>query len=415
MLEELRIQNLGVIEDVDLLLPGGSIAITGETGAGKTMVVGAVQLLMGARAEPDMVRVGATEAVVEGRLIDEDGEEIIARRVVPAQGRSRAYINGALATAGALQERIGPLVDLHGQHAQQSLLRPATQRHALDVFGEVDTLALADARNAVRHVDAQLAELGGDATERARRIDLLRYQLDELTTAAITNPDEDDELQRVESQLAGAFDDGIAAAQSVELLGADGPAATALAETVALCSGLRFDDLRARVEAQQADLAELAADLRHISEQTVDDPEAREQVRLRRQLLAELRRKYGPTLDDVIAYERDLAGQLAELESHEERVVALTDQKAQSTRALDAESARVLTERRAAAPRLAAAVMEQLANLAMPDASVQIDVDGVAGDDVTFLLAPNIGLPELPIGKGPQVASSAEPCSHCEW
>ena len=127
MLEELRIQNLGVIEELSLVLPRGSIAVTGETGAGKTMVVSAIQLLMGGRAEPDMVRIGAEEAVVEGRFVDADGSELVAKRVIPVGGRSRAYIDGSLATAGLMAERVGPLIDLHGQHAQQSILqRPAT-------------------------------------------------------------------------------------------------------------------------------------------------------------------------------------------------------------------------------------------------------------------------------------------------
>lgn len=401
MLEELRIQHLGVIEDVSLLLPTGSIAITGETGAGKTMIVGAVQLLMGGRAEPEMVRIGATEASVEGRFIDEDGAEVVVRRVIPADGRSRAYINGSLATATALQDRIGPLVDLHGQHAQQSLLRPATQRHALDTFAEIDTLPLADARNALRHIDAQLGELGGDATERARRTDLLRYQLDELAIAEVTDPEEDRHLETQESLLARSFDDGIAAGKSVELLGSDGPAADALGKAAThLDSGPAFDSVRSRIDAVLAELADMSSELRQIAENTHDDPEAREQVRARRQLLAELRRKYGPTLADVVEYEKGLASQLAELESHEQRVVALTDQRTKAIGQLGKESARVLAARQAAAPDLATAITARLSGLAMPNARVTIDVSGEAGEDVAILLAPNPGLPELPIGKG---------------
>ena len=138
MLSELHIANLGVIEELSLVLPSGSVAITGETGAGKTMIVGAIQLLTGGRADPEMVRSGADEAVVEARLIEADGTEVVARRVIPAAGRSRAYLDGALATAGGLAERIAPLIDLHGQHAQQSLLKPITQRRALDRFGSID-------------------------------------------------------------------------------------------------------------------------------------------------------------------------------------------------------------------------------------------------------------------------------------
>lgn len=400
MLAELRIQQLGVIEDVSLVLPTGSVAITGETGAGKTMIVGAVQLLMGGRAEPDMVRIGAAEATVEGRFVEADGTEIIARRVIPADGRSRAYIDGSLATATALQERIGPLVDLHGQHAQQSLLRPATQRHALDTFANIDTVPLADASSALRSIDNQLADLGGDATERARRIDLLRYQLDELATAAISDPSEDEALEVQETRLARAFDDGMAAGRSVELLSADGPAAEALGQAATLLDGPDFAAVRSRIDAMLSELTDVSAELRSFSEHSVDDPEAREYVRARRQLLAELRRKYGPTLVDVMEYERSLAAQLDELESHEQRVVALTDDRAKAIRTLEKESARVLGERKDAAPQLAQAITGKLKGLAMPNARVSIDVAGDAGDEVTILLAPNPGLPELPIGKG---------------
>ncbi len=400
MLEELRIQQLGVIEDVSLVFPNGSIAITGETGTGKTMIVGAVQLLMGGRAEPDSVRVGAAEAIVEGRFVEPDGTEIIARRVIPAEGRSRAYIDGSLATATALQERIGPLVDLHGQHAQQSLLRPATQRHALDTFANIDTVSLADASSALRQIDNQLADLGGDATERARRIDLLRYQLDELTTAAISDPDEDVGLEAQESRLARAYDDGVAAGESVGMLSSDGPAAEALGKTAGLLDGPEFDGIRARIDSLLAELGDVAGELRQFAERSVDDPEAREHVRARRQLLAELRRKYGPTLVDVMEYERSLAAQLEELESHEQRVVALTDERTKAIRNLENESARVLGERQTAAPKLAKAITGELTTLAMPNARVTIDVTGDAGEEVTILLAPNPGLPELPIGKG---------------
>ena len=156
MLSELRISNLGVIEELQLVLPAGSIAITGETGAGKTMIVGAIQLLMGGRADPEMVRIGADEAAVEARFVTSDGAEIVARRVVPATGRSRAYLDGGLATAGALADRLGPLIDLHGQHSQQSLLKPPTQRRSLDRFGGIDAEPVRHGRADVAAIDAAL-------------------------------------------------------------------------------------------------------------------------------------------------------------------------------------------------------------------------------------------------------------------
>ena len=141
MLVELVVQDLGVIADIRLLLGPGLTALTGETGAGKTMLVEALELLVGGKADSALVRPGADEATIEGRFVLDD-EEIVLARVVPAVGRSRAYVNGRIAPASALSERGTKLVDLHGQHEHQSLLSPSVQRHALDRFGSVDLPAV---------------------------------------------------------------------------------------------------------------------------------------------------------------------------------------------------------------------------------------------------------------------------------
>ena len=401
MLEELQIRNLGVIEELSLVLPAGSIAVTGETGAGKTMVVGAIQLLMGGRAEPEMVRIGADEAVVEGRFVEPDGTEIVAKRVVPAHGRSRAYLDGSLATASALHDKIGHLIDLHGQHSQQSILqKPSTQRDSIDRFGGIDRAPLRDARADLAAIDASLADVGGDATERARRIDLLRYQLDELVAADLSDVDEPEKLQERESVLANAFDHQVAAGEAGDLLGADGPAADALASASgALTNGPPFTEIAARIQVLQEELADLAADVRSIGEQTIDDPEARQAVRERLQMLVELRRKYGPTLSDVMAYANDLQAQLDQLESHEQQVAQLTERRVAAVAKLSTVAAKTRAARTKATKPLAKAVEAELAKLAMPDAKVAVQVEGDAGDDVLILLAPNPGLPMLPIGK----------------
>lgn len=400
MLTELRIANLGVIEDLSLILPAGSVAVTGETGAGKTMVVGAIQLLMGGRAEPEMVRIGADEAIVEGRFIDRDGNELVARRVIPSAGRSRAYLDGGLATATALQDAVGPLIDLHGQHAQQSLLKSERQRHALDRFGGIDRAPLRNARADVAAIDAALADLGGDETERARQIDLLRYQLDELEAAALNDPEEDEALREEEERLAHVFDDQVAAAAASDLLGGDGPAAEALASAAAaLGDAGAFRDLAARLQVLQEELTSLGGDVRAIGENAVDDPERRETVRQRRQLLVELRRKYGPTLTDVMAYASEMQQRLLRLESHADQVNDLLTRREAALARLEAESRKIRTARTKAAEPLSRAVEAELARLAMPNATVQVTIGGDAGDDVAILLAPNPGLPALPVGK----------------
>jgi DNA repair protein RecN (Recombination protein N) len=184
MLTELHIEDLGVIERLDLALGAGMTAVTGETGAGKTMLVGALELLVGGRADASVVRPGAAEARVDGRFVVGD-REVVLTRVVPAEGRSRAYVDGRPATVAALAEAASGLVDLHGQHDHQSLLAPATQRAALDVYGDVDTSALREARARLAVLQAELAALGGSARERAREIDLLRFQVAELDAAGL--------------------------------------------------------------------------------------------------------------------------------------------------------------------------------------------------------------------------------------
>jgi len=203
MLHELAVTDLGVIGELTLVLEPGMTAVTGETGAGKTLVVEAIELLMGGRADPAMVRHGASEAVVEGRFVI-DGEEVVLRRVVPREGRSRAYVDGHLATATSLSTRGTDLVDLHGQHDHQSLLAASVQREALDRFAGIDLGPLEQARLAVRAIDDRLAELGGDERGRAREIDLLRFQVDELVAAGLDDPEEDQALEVEEDLLADA-------------------------------------------------------------------------------------------------------------------------------------------------------------------------------------------------------------------
>ena len=200
MLSELHIENLGVIEAVDLVITDGLTAISGETGAGKTMLVEALDLVVGGRADPIIVRPGAAEAHVDARFVSDDSEVVLSR-VIPADGRSRAYIDGRPATAAALAKAAIDLVDLHGQHAHQGLLSPLSQRVALDAFGGIDLTRLREARARVAELDAELATLGGDDRARARELDLARFQLTELDAAALEDPDEDEALEVLEDTL----------------------------------------------------------------------------------------------------------------------------------------------------------------------------------------------------------------------
>lgn len=408
MLVELHVVDLGIVADLNLVLGAGLTAITGETGAGKTLLVEAVELLVGGRADAGLVRDGAAEARVEGRFVHpETGEETVLGRVVPRDGRSRAYLDGRLATVGELAEAGRALVDLHGQHAHQSLLDPAIQRGALDRYSGAPALdALAryrEARTAVRELDAELAALGGDARARAREIDLLRYQVGEITAAGLEDATEDVALEAEEALLADAVAHREALTRAYETL--EGPGLDALGTALAALDGRApFADLAGRLRGAQGELADIEQELRREVERVDDDPARVDTVRARRHQLHELGRKYGSTLADVIAYGAESAARLDELERYEERAAALESRRAAHEGEATAAAADLSRARRAAAEPLGAAVSGHLRELAMPHATVEIDVEaGPPTDDgldqVTYLLAANPGERTRPLAR----------------
>jgi DNA repair protein RecN (Recombination protein N) len=407
MLVELAVTDLGVVADLSLLFGPGMTALTGETGAGKTLVVTAIELLMGGRADAGVVRPGAEEARVEGRFVDADGEEVVLARIIPADGRSRAYVNGRLAPVSALAEHGASLVDLHGQHAHQSLLAAPTQRAMLDAFGSVDTARLRAARARLTEIDAALAALGGDERARAREIDQLRFQDGELDGAGIADVDEDERLAAEESTLADAVAHRDAATAAHDALVEDGGAADAVGHAIAAIAGRTpFADVEARLRAAAAGITEAAADVRSAGERIDEDPARLDALRARRQLLRDLRRKYGETLADVLTFATAARERLAELEGRDARAASLDDERSTALRAERKAAAVVAAERRKAAPALAKAVQAQLVPLAMPRARIEVAVDGDdPADDVRFLLAANAGEPVAPLAK---VASGGE-------
>ena len=406
MLHELHIENLGIIADLTLVLGPGMTVLTGETGAGKTMLVEAIDLLVGGRSDPTLVRPGATEARVEGRFVVDDDELVLAR-VIPAEGRSRAYLNGRLATVATLADEGVRLVDLHGQHSHQSLLSMAAQRTALDRFGAVDLAPLRAARAALAEIDASLAALGGDTRARAREIDLLRFQADELDAAALVGPDEDDELAAAEAVLSDALAHREAAALATAALTDEGGALDGSRSALAALAGRApFRVHETRLRALIAELDDVAAEVRTAGDGIDEDPERLAALRDRRQLLRELRRKYGETLAEVLAYGDEVRARLAELEGYEGRVAALEGERHRGLATEAAAAAAVAAARRAAAPKLARAVARHLGALAMPRARIEVTVgEADPGDEVTFLLGANAGEPAHPLAK---VASGGE-------
>lgn len=408
MLVELRVRDLGVIADLTLVLGPGMTALTGETGAGKTLLVEAIELLVGGKADPVLVRPGATEAIVEGRFVVGDVETVVTRTVPAAgAGRSRATIDGTMATLAALGEAGTGLVDLHGQHAHQSLLSAAVQRAALDAFAGVDHAPLQAARRSVREIDAALEGLGGDARSRARELDLVRFQLAELEAADLRDPDEDEALRSDEERLADADAAREAASAAHGALLDDGGAEDGIGVALAAIAGRpALASLGERLLALQAEVADVGHELRSASESIESDPERLAGLRARRQQLRDLQKKYGDTLADVIGFAAEARRRLDELESYEQRVADLESRRQAAIGEAARAAAVVAADRRAAAPRLAAAIEEHLHELALPRASIEVAVGGDApSDEVAILFAANAGEPRLPLTK---VASGGE-------
>jgi DNA repair protein RecN (Recombination protein N) len=449
MLEEVRITGLGVIDEAVLELSGGFNVVTGETGAGKTMVVSGLGLLFGGRADPSRVRPGAERAVVEGRLrvdpdgavarqvnesggdLDDDGSTLLLSRSVSGEGRSRATAGGRSVPVSLLTYLADDLVAVHGQADQQQLLKPGRQRQALDRFsgpGFAELLASYQrAYHRHQEVAAELAELTTAARERAREADELRRGLDDVQRAEPVEG-EDIELVAEEERLANADALHSAATTAHEaLLGdpssgsydaADAITLLAAART-ALESAAQHDPklaaLAARVGEAAYLLSDVATELASYAESIEADPGRLAVVQERRAELTRLVRAYGggPTdgtpggdLAAVLAWAKAASTRLTELDSDEDRIGALAQQEADLA-ATVAELAGQLTEaRKQTAVRFGNAVSAELTELAMPHARVTVAVTPAPGfgphgaDEVEIRLVAHQGATPLPLHKG---------------
>ncbi|GAA2933118.1 DNA repair protein RecN [Streptomyces enissocaesilis] len=448
VLEEMRIRSLGVIDDAVVELSPGFTAVTGETGAGKTMVVTSLGLLLGGRADPALVRIGARAAVVEGRITvpagapaavraQEAGAELdegalLVSRTISAEGRSRAHVGGRSVPVGLLAELADDLVAVHGQTDQQGLLRPARQRQALDRYAG-DAVAVPHAKYAaayrrLRSVVAELDELTTRARERAQEADLLRFGLDEIA-AVEPRADEDVELAAEAERLGHA--EALASAASVAhaaLVGNPEDPESVDATTLVAGAHRALDAVRAHDPALAALaerigeigilLGDVAGELAGYADNLDADPLRLSAVEERRAALTQLTRKYGEDITAVLAWAQDGAARLTELEGDDDRIDELTAER-DGLREELAGLAQALTDARTeAAKRFADAVTEELASLAMPHARVTIDVRqtedpegvevggrlvayGPSGvDEVELLLAPHPGAQPRPIAKG---------------
>ncbi|HEY0773080.1 MAG TPA: AAA family ATPase, partial [Nocardioidaceae bacterium] len=402
VLEELRITSLGVIDESVLEVSQGLTVITGETGAGKTMVVTALGLLLGGRADSGAVRSGARAARVEGvlnveragdalrTLVEdlggevEDGRLLIARQI-SAEGRSRAYAGGVAVPASTLSDLVDPLVAVHGQSDQHRLLKASAQRRALDSFAGAATLRTRDKYAGLyRHLketEAELAEVVSSARERAREADLLRFGLEEIEAVA-PEPGEDAALAAEESRLGFADTLRTAAVGARELLSSEDGAPDALAAVASarkLLDGVREHDpevaaLADRLAEVSYLLSDVAADVSSYSAGVDTDPARLAAVSERRAALTALTRKYGETIDEVLAWSKQSAERLLTLDDTEGQIAKLTEQRDRLRAELAEVGAALSALRTKAAVRLGKTVTTELASLAMPHATLSVAV-----------------------------------------
>jgi DNA repair protein RecN (Recombination protein N) len=381
MLRFLKIRHLAVIDSVELEFDPGLNVLTGETGAGKSILVEAVGLLLGGRASGDLVRTGEESAVIEA-IFENGSQELLVRREITAQGRSRAFVDDALATAASLKELSSGLVELHGQHEHQTLRDPSTHLDILDVFGDLtaSSTAVADAFAGLNAASAELDRLRSARQERQARLELASFQLGELDRSGLKESQsaEDADLLATRKVLASAERvERLCAEAYATLYESDGAVLEDLSGVWRRVGELATLDahflpfLEAR-DAIKSQLEDLAAFLRRYADSIEASPARLQQVEERLALLERLKRKYGPTLADVIARHRALKREVADLEGSDERVAELEREYVAAKTKFLAAAGRLSKDRRRAADALAKAVERELADLAMEQTRFEV-------------------------------------------
>ncbi len=420
MLRFLRIRHLAVIDSVEVEFDPGLNVLTGETGAGKSILVEAVGLLLGGRASGDLVRTGEEAAAIEA-IFENGGEELLVRREITAQGRSRAFINGALATAGALKDLSAQLIELHGQHEHQTLLDPSTHLGVIDTVGQLHALLAptATAFHALRLAQDDLARVRAAARDRDSRLDLATFQLGELDRAALRAPSPGAEGEDV--QLAG-LRRVLANAERMERLCAESYASLYESDD-AILAGLgsvwrrvaELADLDSRFrpylecrDSIKSQLEDLAGFLRKYADGIEASPERLQAAEERLALLERLKRKYGPTLEDVVARRDALRREVVDLTSGDQRIAEL-EALVRAARATYLEAAEKLSDqRRRIAKRFATRLEALLGELAMAETRFEVRFGAavpesswsIGGIDVAeFFVSPNPGEDLRPLAR----------------
>ena len=431
MLTRLSVRNLAIVESADVEFGGGLTVITGETGAGKSVLMGALELVLGARADASTVRDGAKEARIEAAfsvpgVVDafldaaglppcEDGV-LLVRRAISATGGGRVHVNDAATTVQTLRALGKLLVDVHGPNDHQSLLEESFQRSVLDASGRIGAKDYATAWTTLSDLRAKLAELQGDSTDVAEECERLRYAVEELDAAKLTSED-DDELPARHAAAAHAAEIlDCANAATAALSEADDSAAAAL-----IGAGARVREMARFHEAADAwgetierltvEVQELAQEIADSASRLDADPEALQALDDRLSLVQRLKRKYAcPDVAALLALRDERARRLADLEGRGARLAALADEIAAAEAAVRAAGAKLTAARTKAAARLARAVTKELHGLGFLRAGFDVSLaphapDATGCDAVDFLFAPNPGEAARPLR---EIASTGE-------
>jgi len=436
VLSELRVENLLLIERAELRLGPGLNVLTGETGAGKTVLAHALDLLLGGRARSGIVRPGTTEAYVEGAFevpdalrerlaerLPEGAEEVVLARRVSAEGRTRAYLNGRAATAADLRDLGGELLAFYGQHEHRKLTLASAQLEVLDAYCGAEQ-AHRRARHAAAHANvrersAELASLRELAGARERELDLLEFELSEIEAAAPSEAEEAElraERERLR-HLEGLRGAAVAGAEALApAAGDESGVAALLAEAERALDALdgvdgELDGLAERARALRLESDDLAAELRRYEQDVEAAPGRLDEAEERLETIERLKRKHGGSVAAVLEHAERCRARRDELAGAEVAIEAVTGRLAEDRAEQDELAGALSAARRDAAPRLAAAVRERLAELAMEGASFEVvltprEARGPAGDEaVEFRIAPNPGVPDGPLR---DVASGGE-------
>lgn len=421
MLRFLRIRHLAVIDRLELEFEPGFTVLTGETGAGKSILVGAVGLIVGGRASADLVRTGEDQAVIEAIFDTPNGDELIVRREISAQGRSRALVNGSLVTGAALRETCGALVDLHGQHEHQLLLDPASHLESVDAFGGLSELRrrTADRFAEWQRIRAERERLSSHEREKAARADFIRFQLGEIDSVS-PKPGEDDELTATRQALANADKlQRLCAEAYTALYEGDDAALPALGTVWRKVGDLAALDtsfnpyLDAR-DAVKSQLEDLAFFLRSYAAGIDASPARLQEVEDRLAALERLKKKHGPTLADVLDTAARLRRDLDDIEHATERAAELDQALASAREAYRRIAGDLSKARRKAANEFSRRLERALADLAMARTRCEVRFTDPADESQwserglengEFFISPNPGEDLRPLAR---IASGGE-------